>query len=256
MAGFLAKAQAFLRKKSETKQAYLDREHELRTKMTELEAQKSNITANYDPTKPYDAKAIDKIDEKIEVASKELALLTTNLPKISDYDLDELTSHLVEARTEAEKALNKKAQDAEKVRDDILAAKQTYLQKLADYQRIQTDAESVKYEVKEMLAELTTPVKKEIEKLRSQLIEVDYQLYEKASAGSGQGLRTDQVEIDLLEKRKGELGRRIAKLESHIGDIGSKVPDLRQYTDGNMQNIYYIHDKEQFDAAEKGITKS
>ncbi|MGP9043137.1 hypothetical protein [Cytobacillus kochii] len=253
MAGFLAKAQAFLRNKSETKQAYMNREHELRSQITELEAKKSSITANYDPTKPFDAKAIDKIDEKIEVASKELALLTTNLPKISDYNLDELTAHLVEARTEAEEALSKKADEASKVRDDILAAKQAYLQKLADYQRLQADAESVKYEVKEMLDELTTPVKKEIEKLRRQLKEVDYQLYEKASAGPGQGLRVDQVEIELLEQSKDEIGRKITRLELQIGDISSKIPDLRQYTDGNMQNIYYIHDKEQFDAIEKGI---
>lgn len=256
MAGFLAKAQAFLRKKSETKQAYMDREHELRAKITELEAKKSSITASYDPTKPFDAKEIDKIDEKIEVASKELALLTTNLPKINDYDIDELTAHLVEARTEAEEALSKKAQDAEKVRDDILAAKQAYLQKLADYQRLQSDAESVKYEVKDMLDELTTPVKKEIEKLRRQLKEVDYQLYEKASAGPGQGLRTDQAEIDLLEKSKSELGRKIAKLESQISDVVAGVPQLRQFTDGNMQTIYFVHDQEQFDASEKGIIKN
>lgn len=256
MGKLIDKAKAFLKSKSAKAQAFYDREHELRTKLTELEAQKSKIYADYDPSKPFDPKKIDAIDEKIDEINKELAVLTVSMQSVSDYDPDELIKHIEAVKTEAADVIAEKHKAEAAARQAILDAKRTLLDAQAAHFRIVRDTNDYKADINDILRDLKKPIDDEVAKLRRQLQEVDREIYEQAGNGSTSlnASRSNQATIDRLYEQKNEIGRKINELNTHITDIGLAIPPLSNYRDANGRTIYFVHADEQQQAAENGVS--
>lgn len=256
MGKLIEKAKAFLKSKSAKAQAFYDREEELRTKLTELEAQKSKIYAEYDPSKPFDPKKIDAIDEKIDEINKELAVLTVSMQSVSKYDPHELIQHIKAVKTEAADVIAEKHKAEAAARQAILDAKKALLKAQAEHFRIVRDANDYKADINDILRELKKPIDDEIAKLRRQLQEVDREIYKQAGNGSTSlnTFRSNQATIDRLYEQKNEIGRKINELNTHITDIGLAIPPLSNYRDANGRTIYFVHADEQQQAAENGVS--
>ena len=255
MGKLIEKAKAFLQSKSTKAQAFYDREEELHTKLTELEAQKSKIYSDYDPSKPFDPKKIDDIDEQIDAINKELAVLNVSKQSVSDYNVDELIKHIADAKTEAQDVLSGKQKAEESARQAILNAKKALLDAQAEHFRIVRDANDYKADVNDILRDLKKPIEDEIAKLRRQLQQVEREIYEQAGNGSTSlnASRSNQATIDRLYEQKNEIGRKINELNTHITDIGLAIPPLSNYRDANGRTIYFVHADEQQQAAENGV---
>lgn len=256
MGKLIDKAKAFLKSKSAKAQAFYDREHELRTKLTELEAQKSKIYADYDPSKPFDPKKIDAIDEKIDEINKELAVLTVSMQSVSDYDPDELIKHIEAVKTEAADVIAEKHKAEAAARQAILDAKKALLKAQAEHFRVIRDANDYKADINDILQELKKPIDDEIAKLRRQLQQVDREIYEQAGDGSTtlNAVRGNQSTIDRLYKQKTDIGQKINELEVQVAEFGVAIPPLSNYRDANGKTIYFVHADEQQQAAENGVS--
>lgn len=256
MGKLIDKAKAFLKSKSAKAQAFYDREEELRTKLTELEAQKSKIYADYDPSKPFDPKKIDAIDEKIDEINKELAVLNVSKQAISNYDPDELIKHIEAVKTEAADVIAEKHKAEAAARQAILDAKKALLKAQAEHFRILRDANDYKADINDILRDLKKPIDDEVAKLRRQLQQVDREIYEQVGNGSTSlnASRSNQAVIDRLYEQKTEIGRKINELNTHIADIGLAIPPLSNYRDANGRTIYFVHADEQQQAAENGVS--
>ncbi|EQB35262.1 hypothetical protein M948_19375 [Virgibacillus sp. CM-4] len=255
--GFLDKAKKFLQKKGERKQAFLDREHELKTNIADLDAKKSEIIANYDPLKPFDPKKIDELDAQIEAAEKEIFVLNQTKKDTPDYDFGEVAPHIETVKDEASKVIDGKKAEEEKAREAIAEAKKVYLDSLVAHYRLKNEINEVVSEANETLSQLTQPIGREADKLRRKAQELDLELYRLAPTGSVSmgGGRSDQWKIDELEKQKSDLWAQIHKLEGYKTNISGHIPELSSHRNGDYQRIYFIADDEQKDAATKGILK-
>lgn len=253
--GFLEKAKAFIQAKSKQKQAFYDREHELRTKLTELESKKSKLYSEYDPTKKFNQDALDKIENEIDVISKELAILTTQKEKVADYAFDELIKHVNDAKTEAKQLIADRLPEEEKARQKIADAKLALLKAQAEHFTISREIKEFAAETNESIEELTTKVKHEVERLRARAQQIGLEIYRSAPDGSTTmtAQRTDQYRIDMLQEELSQVRKEIASLESMIGDVAAPIQPLSGYTDSNNRTVYFVHANEQYDAAEKGI---
>lgn len=256
MGKLIDKAKAFLRSKSAKAQAFYDREHELRTKLTELEAQKSKIYAEYDPSKPFDPKKIDAIDEKIDEINKELAVLTVSMQSVSDYDPDELIKHIKAVKTEAADVIAEKHKAEAAARQAILDAKRTLLDAQAAHFRIVRDTNDYKADINDILRDLKKPIDDEVAKLRRQLQQIDREIYEQAGDGSTtlNAVRGNQSTIDRLYKQKTDIGQKINELEAQVTKFEVIIPPLSNYRDANGKTIYFVHADEQQQAAENGVS--
>lgn len=255
MGKLIDKAKAFLKSKSAKAQAFYDREEELRTKLTELEAQKSKIYSDYDPSKPFDPKKIDAIDEKIDEINKELAVLTVSMQSVSDYDPDELIKHIEAVKTEAVDVIAEKHKAEAAARQAILDAKKALLKAQAEHFRIVRDANDYKADVNDILRDLKKPIEDEIAKLRRQLQQVDREIYEEAGAGTAPltAKRSNQAVIDRLYEQKNDVARKIYKLEAQVTKFEVVIPPLSNFRDANGKTIYFVHADEQQQAAENGV---
>lgn len=256
MGKLIDKAKAFLKSKSAKAQAFYDRDHELRTKLTELEAQKSKIYAEYDPSKPFDPKKIDAIDEKIDEINKELAVLTVSMQSVSNYDPHELIKHIEAVKTEAADVIAEKHKAEAAARQAILDAKKALLKAQAEHFRILRDANDYKADINDILRELKKPIDDEIAKLRRQLQEVDREIYEQVGDGITPltAARSNQHFIDRLYKQKTDIGQKINELEVQVAEFGVAIPPLSNYRDANGKTIYFVHADEQQQAAENGVS--
>jgi DNA repair exonuclease SbcCD ATPase subunit len=256
MGKLIDRAKAFLKSKSAKAQAFYDREHALRTKLTELEAQKSKIYAEYDPSKPFDPKKIDAIDAQIDEINKELAVLAVSKQSVSDYDPDDLIKHIADVKTEATDVISAKQKAEAAARQAILDAKKALLDAQAEHFRILRDAKDYVADINDILRELKRPVDEEIAKLRRQLQQVDREIYEQAGGGGTplNAVRDNQPVIDRLYEQKGEIGRKISMLETYAAEIGDGMPTLDSYRDNNGKTIYFVHADEQQQAAKNGVS--
>lgn len=255
MGKLIDKAKAFLQSKSTKAQAFNDREHELRTKLTELEAQKSKIYSDYDPSKPFNPKKIDDIDEKIDEINKELAVLNVSKQSVSSYDTDELIKHIKAVKAEAADIIAEKQKAEAAARQEILDAKKALLKAQAEHFRVISAANDYKADVNDILRDLAKPIDDEIAKLRRQLQEVDREIYLQAGNGSTSlnASRSNQSTIDRLYEQKNDVARKIYELEVQVADIGVAIPPLSNYRDVNGKTIYFVHEDEQLQAAENGV---
>lgn len=256
MGKLIDKAKAFLKSKSAKAQAFYDREEELRTKLTELEAQKSKIYSDYDPSKPFDPKKIDAIDAQIDEINKELAVLTVSMQSVSDHDLDELIKHIEAVKTEAADVLAEKHKAEAAARQAILDAKKALLKAQAEHFRIVRDTNDYKADINDILRDLKKPIDAEIAKLRRQLQQIDREIYEQAGDGSTSlnAVRGNQSTIDRLYKQKTDIGQKINELEAQVTKFEVIIPPLSNYRDANGKTIYFVHADEQQQAAENGVS--
>ncbi|MFB7304069.1 hypothetical protein [Heyndrickxia sporothermodurans] len=252
MGKLLDKAKAFLQTRSKQAQAFYDREHELKTKITELDAQKSKLINDYVPGQALDIKAIDKLDEQIAAAQKEIAVLRVSKERICDYNIDELIAHIAEAKSEISDIIAEKVKDEEAAREKILAAKKAFLQAQAEHFQLVRQVKDYRDEASDTLSGLTKPIQDEINRLRAKLHEYDREIYQLASTTSYNVVNGAQPQIDLLQEEKEKIGREINRLQSYVGEIGVPIPTLDNHRDGNGMTIYFIHAKEQQNAAERG----
>ena len=249
--GFIEKAKTFLQTKSAKVQAFYDREEELRTKMTDLEAKKSKIINEYDPIKPFDPKELEKLDKEMVAAEKEIAVLTVNKAKIGEYDIEELIKYVAAAKTEANDMIAKMVKMEEYAREKILAAKKEFLEAQAEHFRIVLDAKNFPVETSWILAGLIGPIQDEINRLRDEFRRVDLEIYQNTT--SVMGNRSNQAQLDILAEEKEKIGREINRLQAYVGQVNVPIPLLNNYRDGNGKTIYFIHEDEQLNAANKGI---
>lgn len=255
--GFLEKAKEFILSKSKQKQAFFDRDHELKTKITELEAKRSGIIEAYDPTKGLNQDAIDKIDAEIDAAHKEIAILTIRESKVSNYELGDLIKHVSEAKKEAEEFLENKLTEDEKIREEILATKKAFLEAQAKHYNLTREAANYASDVNESLSELTKSISIEIDRLREKARKLEREIQSLIPTGhfSEGAPYVGQAQVEVLREEYSKVRGEIARLESLIGDVGDRIWRLESRTDGNYRPIYFIHDNEQIDATQKGIVK-
>ncbi|PDZ47063.1 hypothetical protein [Bacillus wiedmannii] len=255
--GFIEKAKEFILSKSKQKQAFFDREHELKTKITELEAKRSSIIEAYDPVKGLDQAAIDKIDAEITTIHKEIAVLNIGKTKVSDYELEDLITHVTDAKKEAEEVIAGKLTEEEKVREEVLKAKKAFLKAQVEHYTLTREAQNYAEDINESLLDLTKGVSVEIDRLRTKAHELSLELYRLSSDGSTSlnSTRSDQAVIDHVQEEYDKVRSEINKLEALMGKVSAPISQLNSYTDGNSRPIYLVDRNEQIDATQKGIIK-
>ncbi|MED0996285.1 hypothetical protein P4T34_12480 [Bacillus mobilis] len=255
--GFIEKAKEFILSKSKQKQAFFDREHELKTKITELEAKRSGIIEAYDPVKGLDQAAIDKIDAEIAGIQKEIAILSIGKTKVSNYELEDLITHVTDAKKEAEEVIAGKLTEEEKAREKIFKAKKALLEAQAEHYTLTYQTHEYTFEINETLRELTNSISLEISELRSRAQELSLEMYRHAPDGSisSNSTRPDQVMYDTIQEEYGKVRKEINRLESVMGDVSAIIPQLSSYRDGYSKPIYLVDRNEQIDATQKGIVK-
>ncbi|MEK4215256.1 hypothetical protein A6279_00945 [Bacillus wiedmannii] len=255
--GFIEKAKEFILSKSKQKQAFFDREHELKTNITELEAKRSGIIEAYDPVKGLDQAAIDKIDAEIAGIQKEIAILSIGITKVSNYELEDLITHVTDAKKEAEEIIAGKVAEEEKVREKILTAKKALLKAQAEHYSLTRQADDYAADINDTLRELTNSVSLEVSRLRSKAHDLSLEIYRLASDGSVSlnAPRSDQSMIDHVQEEYDKVRSEINRLEALMGKVSAPISQLNSYTDGNSRPIYLVDRNEQIDATQKGIVK-
>lgn len=250
---FIEKARQFLQTKSARKQAFNDKETELRSKLNDIASQKSRLIAEYDPTKPFDASAIDKLDTEAAALQKELDVLRQTVKLTPDYDVAESLKYVDDVKKDANAFISDKVKAAEKAREKIIEAKRALLTAQAEHFRIVRDARDFASNTNETLIALNSGIKQEIENLRIKRQELERQLYDLAGTTTFNVVNSAQSQIDALQAEYDEVRAEIARLEGYTMAVNVPIPELSNYRNGNGQTIYFVHDLEQKDAAEKGI---
>ncbi|EPC8419959.1 hypothetical protein ACR3AO_002548 [Bacillus wiedmannii] len=255
--GFIEKAKEFISSKSKQKQAFFDREHELKTKITELEAKRSGIIEAYDPVKGLDQAAIDKIDAEIAGIQKEIVILSIGKTKVSNYELEDLITHVTDAKKEAEEVIAGKVVEEGKVREKILTAKKELLKAQAEHYSLTRQADDYAADINDTLRELTNSASLEISRLRGKAHDLSLEIYRLASDGavSLNATRSDQALSDHIQEEYNKVRREISRLETLTAQVSAPIPQLSSYTDGNRRPIYLVDRNEQIDATQKGIVK-
>ncbi|WP_306692413.1 hypothetical protein [Bacillus cereus] len=255
--GFIEKAKGFILSKSKQKQAFFDREHELKTKITELEAKRSGIIEAYDPVKGLDQAAIDKIDVEIAGIHKEIAILNVGKTKVSDYELEDVITYVTDAKKEAEEAIVGKLTEEEKAREKILKAKEALLKAQAEHYILIREAQNYAEDINESLSDLTKSVSAEVDRLRTKAHELSLELYRLAPDGSVSlnSTRSDQAMLSRIQEEYDKVRSEISRLEPLTGKVSAPIFQLNSYTDRNSRPIYLVDRNEQIDATQKGIVK-
>ncbi|MDM5460000.1 hypothetical protein [Bacillus cereus] len=255
--GFIEKAKEFISSKSKQKQAFFDREHELKTKITELEAKRSGVIEAYDPIKGLDQVAIDKIDAEIAGIHKEIAILNIGKTKVSDYEMEDLIKHVSDAKKEAEEVIAGKLTKEGKIREKVLTAKKALLEAQAEHYTLTYQTHEYTFEINETLRELTNSISFEISELRNRSQELSLEIYRNAPDGSIplNSIRSDQAMYDIIQEEYEKVRKEISRLESVMGDVSAIIPQLSSYRDGYSKPIYLVDRNEQIDATQKGIVK-
>ncbi|EJR61560.1 hypothetical protein IIO_03013 [Bacillus cereus VD115] len=255
--GFIEKAKEFISSKSKQKQAFFDREHELKTKITELEAKRSGVIEAYDPVKGLDQAAINKIDAEIASIHKEIAILNIGKTKVSDYEMEDLIKHVSDAKKEAEEVIAGKLTEEEKAREKILKAKKALLEAQTEHYILTYQTHEYTFEINETLRELTNSISFEISELRNRSQELSLEMYRHAPDGSISlnSIRSDQAMYDTIQEEYDKVRKEITRLESVMVDVSAIIPQLSSYRDGYSRAIYLVDRNEQIDATQKGIVK-
>jgi chromosome segregation ATPase len=245
--GFIEKAKAFLQTKSKQKQAFHDRETELRAKLADLEAKKSKIVGSYDPSKPFDPKAIDKIDEEMDAINKEIAVLGVNKVRAADFDVDELAGHIENVKTEAQGIIAEHVKAEEQAREKIAAAKEAFLKAQSDHYETVRAARDFAAETNETIDALSSAIVSEVRRLRDEAQRLSREIYNYAGDGSTflGAKRSDQHIVDRLQEEYDKVRGEINRLEKNIGPVGVPIADLDNHQDKNTNTIYFIHRSEQ-----------
>lgn len=251
--GLLQKAKEFISTKSKRTTAFLEREGELRTKIAELEAQKSKLVSEYDPLKPFDAKHIEKIDTDISMLRKEMEVLQESKAQTPAHDVDEAIKHIEGAKQEANELISKKEEEADKAREKIAEAKTALLKAQAEHYNVLRKAEELKNDVNETIGQLSTSIDRKIRQLENQLHQVERELYTLAPNSQFQAINGSQSQIDVLQEKSSALKREIYELREHLKPVGVGIPNLENFRDPNGSTIYFVHSKEQQDASKRGI---
>lgn len=254
--GLIQKAREFLQSKSTKSQAFLDREHELKTKITELEAKKSKLISEYDPTKSFDSKAIDIIDADIAVASKEIAVLNETKKYVPEHDVSESLKHIEQVKSEASDIVAEKIKAEEGARAKIVEAKKAFLEAQAAHYRLIRDAQDFKADTNETLSQLSAGIKQEIGNLRRHMQKLDREIYDLSPDGSSAGILGHQAQLDAVQDERSKIMSQIVKLEQHVSGISLPIGQLDMHRDKNGKTVYFIHQQEQFDATNKGIIQN
>ncbi|MFC7063959.1 hypothetical protein [Halobacillus seohaensis] len=254
---FLQQAKQFLAQKSKKRQAFFDREEELRTKITELDAKKSQITAEYDPTVGFDPKKLDDVDGEIEATQKELAVLTESKRNTPEYESTEVVEHIRTLKDEAESKLSTKRTAEEKQRDKIEKARQAYLEALAGHHSIKREVDEVKADANETLQQLSAPIKRHRDALLREVQALELESYRLAPDGSvsGNAPRSDNYQKQEIDAKIREIKREITELQSAQSEVVGGVAPLNSYRDNDYKHVYFLTDSEQKDAAERGKTE-
>ncbi|MCA1059757.1 hypothetical protein LCL96_12445 [Rossellomorea aquimaris] len=245
--GLIQKAKAFLQTKSKQKQAFEDRETELRAKLSDLDAKKSNIISSYDPSKPFDTKAIDKIDEEIDAINKEIAVLSVNKVRAADFDVDELAGHIANVKAEAKEVIASHKDAESKARDDIAKAKAAFLKAQANHYEVVRQAREFEADTNETINALSVAINSEVRRLRDEAQRLSREIYNYAGDGGIYlgAKRSDQHVIDGLQEEYDKVRKEIQRLEQNVSPVGLGIADLDNHVDKNRRTIYFVHRDEQ-----------
>ncbi|MFD2663715.1 hypothetical protein, partial [Paenibacillus thailandensis] len=123
----LEAAREFLGKISGKRSALFTRESELKERIEALNAERRAVLSAYEPGKPFDSGALQRIDDELKTVETELLALSHAKQAAPEHDETEAESMLDGIRTEAAEVLAVKAQEAEAARKEIERAKAQYL---------------------------------------------------------------------------------------------------------------------------------
>lgn len=245
-------AKKFLQTKSAKKQAFLDKEHELRSKLTELDAKKSKVIGEYDPSKPFDAKAIDHIEAQIDAVKKELDVLTQTVKLTPDYDVDESIKYIADIKREATSVIAEKKKADEQARAKIAEAKKALLAAQVEHFNVVRQANEFAADTNETLTQLNSGIQRQINILRQKAHEIDLEIY-RLSPQTTSAHYDGYAIIDAKRDELSEIRREIQKLEGYAATVTVAMPALSNYRDSNGNTTYFVHSDEQINAANKGI---
>jgi chromosome segregation ATPase len=253
--GFIQNAKEFLQSKSKKKQAFHDRETELRAKLADLEAKKSQLVGSYDPSKPFDPKAIDKIDTDIEAINKEIAVLSVNMVRVADFDVEELADHIANVKQEASDTIADHLKAEEEARQKIAEAKAAFLKAQANHYNVVRQAKDFRDDTNETVDSLSVAIKQEVRRLRDEAQRINKEIYDMAGDGSSflGAKRSDQHITDRLQAEYDRLRSEIQRLEKHVWPVGLPISQLDNHRDKNGRTIYFVHVDEQQRSTQNGI---
>lgn len=250
---FIEAAKRFLESASVKSQQFADKEHQLRSKLTELEAKKSKLISAYDPAQPFDAKSLDKIDAEVSAIQKELAVLSKVKAETPEHDIDESIEHISKVKSEALVVIAEKVKAEEAARTKIAEAKKAFLQAQADHFRIVRDAQDFQTDTNETLSELSKDIKRKSDNLRGKAHSLDLEMYRHAGTTTFNVLQSNQSQMDDIQAEVNEIRTEINRLQALAATVETGISPLDNFRNGNGKTTYFIHSDEQFDAANKGI---
>jgi hypothetical protein len=255
MANFIQKAKEFLSRKESRNDAFATREMELRGKIVDLDSKKSKLLGEYDPTKPFDSKAIDKIDADIVEVNKELYALTESKLVATDSNIDDLIVHAEEIRVEFQEVSAKKIAAEAKAREKIAEAKKEFLQAQADHNKITRESKDYTFDVNETIQLLSKGINGKISELRREAQLLERQIYDLASSTTFNVVNGAQSQLDIVQAEYDAKRQEINTLEAYTREVGIGIAPLDNHRINGGQTTYYVHAKEQFDAVDHGIVK-
>ncbi|MBM7838353.1 putative nucleic acid-binding Zn-ribbon protein [Alkalihalobacillus xiaoxiensis] len=252
--GLFTTAKNFLSGIEEKRQSLFNRQGAIKTKIEELKQEKEDLLASFDPEKPYDPKPIQKLESSIETAQLELDALASYKNKSSDGDYDSRVEEIEKIRQELKNSSATNKEASVKALDKIEEAKKTFLEAQKNYYDIKARNDAEVMEAQDLIKILSSPFNQRVDYLRREQERLGHELY-KITPSIG-GKASNQSEIDSVQNELNLIRREIVKLEDHKATkYSGGVDSLKTFRNENGATIYFIHDKEQLDAAEKGQIK-
>ncbi|HZG87304.1 hypothetical protein [Paenibacillus sp.] len=229
--------------------AFLSREKALEQKIAALTEERGRISKAYSPDAGFNAAALQRIDDEIKAAETELAVLREAKADAPKHDAARAAAMIDDVRSEAIAELRKKAEEAEKLREEIAAAKAAYLEALRKHAALVRDADYIRTDYQSTIRELAHSVKKETERLRDEAQALDRQIYEMGQTVSG--VNPQQHRIDAITADRDEIRRKIREMEAKTADIANPVRGIEAFLMSGAGNPYLI-DRDTLAKASKG----
>jgi len=249
-------AKKYLQFKANRSQAFFDKTEELNTKIADLNAKKSKLISDYDPTKPFNAEAVGKIEAEIASVEKELEVLNES-KKVEPpaFNAEASIEHITGVKAEIQETLGEHKKEEEKLRQEILKAKQALLEAQASHFRLVQDSRQLVADTNETIKQLNVGFNQEIDNLRMDAQAIGRDLYNLATGTTFRVINGSQSEVDEKQKELDEVRRKIQKLESYTVSVGVPIPPLNNYRNNMGETVYFVHAHEQQEAVENGIVK-
>jgi hypothetical protein len=247
MSNVLTKATEFISKVTGKASALDDVSKRIKAQISTLEAERAEVMASYDVDGGgLDTNALERIDADLRRYETELKAVQATRAATPDKDAAQAVTMIDALKAEADEVLADKIAEDERIRAEILAAKDAYFAKLREHAALVDESKHVTDDYNAALRNLAQSIGNEVQRLRGEVHVLDRFIYNASPAEITTGRHEAQSEIDKATAKRDELRRKITELEKQREDIVNTVKPLDAYvvTDNTKgyANKYYVYE--------------